>query len=91
MFILPLYLFLFAYFAFLLLFLTFAFFNVGHIVHTGSMTGVSFAVTLVSMVLTVFIFYATYLLLMEVDWQTIAITIDLQWVKNLFSGNQMSF
>jgi len=84
----PLYIFLFVYFFFLLIFAAFSLINILHITQTGSMTLVSFIITFITMALTVGVFYATWWLLKDVDWQTQAVLWNAEWIKNLFSNGQ---
>jgi|GEM_PF-1114188 len=88
MFSLPLYIFLFIYIFFLIIFSIFAFINIAHIVQTGSMTFTSFCVTFLTLILTVFVFFATWWLLKDVDWQTQAMVWNSEWIGNLFSSGQ---
>lgn len=90
MFSVPLYIFLFIYFLFLLIFAIFSLINILHVAQTGSMTMVSFFVTFITMALAVFVFYATWWLLKDTDWQIQAMVWDNEWIKNLFTNNQFS-
>lgn len=87
MFSVSLYIFLFVYFAFLAIFAIFAIINITHMFHTGSLTLVSFIVTLFTAIGTILIFYATWYLLQNADW-TQAVTVwDNQWLTNIFTFN----
>lgn len=76
---LPLYIFLFAYFGFLLIFTVFVAINFYHIVSSGTLTSANFFVTIFSAVTTIFILFGTYQLLQGTDWQMAVTLFDLNW------------
>jgi hypothetical protein len=80
----PLYVFLFLYFAFLLVFVIFSILNFYHIVMSDSFTLASFVFSFFIFTLTVLTLYFTYFLLKEMDWRQPLLTIDL----SLFSFSQ---
>lgn len=65
----PLYVFLFIYFAFLFVFATFFIVNLLHLTNTGTFTLSSFAVTIIIFGLSAIILLATKTLLQDALWQ----------------------
>lgn len=78
----PLYFFLFAYFFFLLIFVTFSIINFGHIFQTGGITFISFIATAIVLALTVFTLFFTWSLLQDVNWT------DTWQITNWFTNGQ---
>lgn len=65
----PLYIFLFIYFFFLLTFVAFFLVNISHLARTGTFTMASFLVTFGFIALSVIILWFTWTLLNGTDWQ----------------------
>lgn len=80
---LPLYIFLFTYFAFLLIFAVFVVINFYHVIHSGTLTLVNFLVTVLCAAATVFILFATYQALQGTDWQQAITLFDLNWFSKV--------
>jgi len=76
----PLYSFLFIYFAFLAIFVAFSMMNFYHVVMTASFTLSSFIITFFIFTLTVLTLYFTWTLLTPVDWQTQVKLFDSGWL-----------
>ena len=89
MFSLPLYVFLIIYSAFLAIFAVFAFVNIFHIIETGTLTGVSFIVTFLSMALTALALYATWYFLQNTDWQQAVVIWNSDWLKGVLIFNNV--
>ncbi|KKP59561.1 MAG: hypothetical protein UR53_C0001G0061 [Candidatus Magasanikbacteria bacterium GW2011_GWC2_34_16] len=66
----PLYIFLFIYFAFLIIFVFFSVVNIIHIIRTGSLTFASFIITTIIGAMTIFTLFFTWALLTGTNWQT---------------------
>lgn len=81
----PLYYFLFAYFAFLAIFATLIFINLSHLFHTGTLTMFSFLITLFVLAFAAIVIWATWNFLGDVNWQQNAI----QWEFSS-SGNNLN-
>lgn len=75
----PIYIFLFAYFIFLAIFAFFSIVNIAHMFHTGALTFVSFSVTIIVGIMATVVFYATWFLLQNIDWQQIITLFDKAW------------
>jgi len=56
-----------------------------HIVNTSSYTFASFSITLVTMVLTLFIFWLTWMMLQGVNWQIDVTIFDSNWFSSIFT------
>jgi len=82
---LPLYIFLFIYFAFLAIFAIFSLINFYHILTTGTFTLNSFVITFFVFSLTVLTLYFTYSLLNNIDWQTEVVLFNSSWITNIFT------
>ncbi|MFH1789916.1 MAG: hypothetical protein ABH832_02505 [bacterium] len=80
----PLYAFLFIYLAFLVLFAIFSIVNIMHIITTGSYTFASFVITLITLVITLLIFFFTIRLLVGVNWQQEVVIFNGEWVSGIF-------
>lgn len=80
----PLYYFFFGYALFVLVFVIFYFIILYHIVQSASFTFASFLTSFFIVASTVLIFYATFGLLSDVDWQTIVLSIDVGFQQSLF-------
>ncbi len=76
---------LFAYFAFLILFAVFAAVNLSHLFHTGALTFTSFVITIIMGVVVLLIFYATWYLLQDINWQAPLTVWNSGWFGS--SGN----
>ncbi|HOX60518.1 MAG TPA: hypothetical protein PLV72_00745 [Candidatus Magasanikbacteria bacterium] len=75
----PLYVFLFAYFVFLAIFIFFAIMNIYHILVTASFTFTSFLVTFLILAATIIVFYFTWYLTRNTDWQATATVFNTDW------------
>jgi len=78
----PLYVFLFIYFAFLAIFAAFSIMNFYHIVMTASFTLSSFVMTFIIFALTVLTLYFTWSLLVDVDWRIPVTLFNSDWLIN---------
>ncbi|MBI5729164.1 MAG: hypothetical protein HY983_02910 [Candidatus Magasanikbacteria bacterium] len=85
----PFYSVLFVYGFFLLTFTTFALFNIGHLVRTGTFTLASFFVTFLFLSATAIILWFTWNLLSGVDWTMPVPIWNAEWLRNFFSPNQL--
>lgn len=65
----PLYIFLFIYFAFLAIFCFFSIVNILHMFQTGGLTFFSFVVTFGVTAVSIYVIFFTYVLLRDVSWQ----------------------
>jgi len=83
----PLYVFLFIYFFFLLGFLAFFFVNISHLVHTGTMTFASFAATIIFLAFSGAILLATFYFIRDLDWQATLTLWDNRWIGSIFSSD----
>ncbi len=79
----PLYPFLFAYGFFLLAAAAFFFVNIGHLVHTGTLTFASFFATFLFLAACVVVLWFTWQLTLNVNWQQMFPIWNSAWV----SGN----
>jgi hypothetical protein len=70
MFQIPLYVFLFLYFAFLLIFVGFAIVDVQHFVRAGALTRVSITMLVIFFAFAILVLAGTWLLLQGTNWQT---------------------
>lgn len=75
----PLYIFLFIYFFFLLTFVAFFLVNIGHLVRTGTFTLASFLVTFGFLAFTAIVSWFTWILLAGTDWQQPLTVWDSGW------------
>lgn len=85
----PFYSILFIFCFFLLTFITFSLFNIGHLVKTGTLTHASFLVTFLFLVAMVIIIWATLSLLYGVDWTMPMPIWNVDWLHNFLSPNQL--
>lgn len=83
----PLYSFLVIYFGFLIIFFIFSIINVLHLADTGTLTFVSFLMTLVITAMTVLTLYATWYLLRGTYWQMPITIYNSEWLGNLTPFN----
>ncbi|HQF57401.1 MAG TPA: hypothetical protein PK831_02775 [Candidatus Magasanikbacteria bacterium] len=83
MFEISLYIFLFIYFGFLAIFFIFSILNFYHIVVTASFTLASFIVSFFVFSLATLILYATWYLLINVDWQTAVPLFNYEWFNGI--------
>ncbi len=86
----PLYIFLFAYFFFLLAWGVFFFVNVGHLVHTGTLTIPSFIATFLFIAFAAIVLFFTLAQLATVDWQQSVVLWNTDWLGHVFSSNLSS-
>ncbi len=75
----PLYIFLFIYFGFLIIFFTFVGINFWHILKSGTLTTTNFVVSILAAAATVVVLTETYYLLNDVNWQQTITLFDLSW------------
>jgi hypothetical protein len=83
---LPLYIFLFAYFIFLAIFVSFSMINFYHIVATASFTLSSFMISFFVFAITILTLYMTYTLLVDVNWQQTFLLFDTGWFTGPSTG-----
>lgn len=81
----PFYIILFVYGFFLLAFAAFGLINIGHLVKTGTLTLTSFIATFLFLCFSTFILWATWNVLVSVDWQQPIVIWDSNWLNNFFS------
>ncbi len=81
---LPLYIFLFLYFAFLAIFMLFVIINFHHIISSGTLTLTNFFFTVLIAAITIFILFGTYQLLQGTDWQQSVVIFNSQWISGVF-------
>ncbi len=86
----PLYIFLFIYFFFLITFAAFFLINMSHLVRTGTLTLASLSATLAFLVFSAFILVATFYFLHGFDWQQPVILWNNQWFGSVFSSDFVS-
>lgn len=84
---LPLYVFLFLFFGFLVIFLIFFFIDIYHLFETNSLTLTSLAVTILVFTISALTLFITWYLLQDVDWKTPITIFDSSWITNLFTFN----
>ena len=82
---LPLYVFLFLFFGFLLIFLIFFFIDVYHLFETSSLTLTSLAVTILVFAVSALTLFITWYLLQNVNWKIPITLFDSSWITGLFS------
>ena len=82
----PLYIILFLYFLFLAVVATFMLIHLYHIVATASFTLVSFIITFFIFASTTLILFFTAELLKaaHINWQTPLVLFDIEWMRNIF-------
>ena len=83
MFEVPLYIFLFIYFGLLAIFFIFAMLNFYHIIMTASFTFASFVISFFLFALTILTLYATWYLLLDIDWQTMVPLFNTDWFNGV--------
>lgn len=76
----PLYIFLFTYFAFLVIFAFFIIINFYHIFSSGVLTVVNLTITIFVLGATVFGLFGTQQLLVDTDWQQSVTLFNSAWV-----------
>jgi hypothetical protein len=81
----PLYFFLFIYFAFLIIFIIFSIINIGHIFATASYTITSFVFTIITLAMTLAIFFFTWVLLQSVNWTQLVKIFDTGWFTSVLT------
>ena len=77
----PLYVFLFIYLLFLTVFVVFTVINLYHIFASASFTLASFAMSFFIFASTVMVFYVTFQLLVDVNWQQTVTLFTTQWIN----------
>lgn len=83
----PIYIFLFIYFAFLAVFVFYSLVNIYHLVSTGALTMVSFVATFFVSALSVIVLFFTWQFLQNADWQQPITIWNNEWISfnsNLF-------
>ena len=85
----PFYNVLFVYGFFLLTFITFALFDIGHLARTGTFTFASFLVTFLFLAATAILIWITWNLLPDVDWAMPMPIWNADWLRNFLSPNQL--
>lgn len=80
----PLYIFLFIYFAFLAIVAVFLFVDLLHIFKTGTLSIISFIATILALGIFTAILFATWYFLQNVDWQQTLIIWNSDWLKSIF-------
>jgi len=76
----PLYVFFFIYLAFLIFYFSFALIDIGHLVRTGALTGVSFVFAFIFIALTILILGLTWGFLAGTAWQQPVIIWNNAWL-----------
>lgn len=85
----PLYVFLFLYFGFLLFFATFLVIGFSQLVHTGAFTLASFLVSFFFLAYTAVVLWGTAGLLAGLDWQQPVTVWNSAWLGNVFSKQEI--
>ena len=88
---LPLYVFLFVYFAYLVVFAIFFLINLLHITHTKTFTMSSFAMTIFILGSAVLILFATWCMTSGVDWQQPVTVFNLGALSRFLPTSQNPF
>lgn len=83
----PLYIFLFIYFAFLIIFVFFSIVNVVHITRTGALTFASFIITTIISAMTIFTLFFTWTLLSGTNWQTPVNILNINSANDVINFN----
>lgn len=78
-----LYSFLFIYFGLLVVFFIFAMINFYHIITTASFTFASFVISFFLFAFTILTLYATWYLLLDVNWQTTVPLFNIEWLNGI--------
>jgi len=81
---LPLYVFLFAFFGFLLIFAIFYFINIYHLFESNSLTITSLAITILTFAVSALTIFVLWYLLQDVNWKTAITVFDSAWISNIF-------
>lgn len=79
----PLYIFLFIYFALLIVCFIFSLVNFYHIINTASFTMSSFIISFFIFSLTILTLYSTWYLLSGTNWQNIVTLFNSDWLNNI--------
>lgn len=79
----PLYIFLFIYFGFLVIFFLFVGINFFHIIKSGTLTFTNFLITALAAATTIFILFGTFQLLQGTDWQQTITLFNANWFANV--------
>jgi len=87
LFALPLYVFLFLFFGFLVIFAIFFLIDLYHLFETSSLTLTSLFITILVMAVSVITLFAVWYLLQDVDWQTQITIFDSSWITGVFNFN----
>ncbi len=83
----PLYVILFIYLGYLVVVGVFSFINFTHLFHSGSLTLVSFFVTLLMVALAIITLYFTFIFLNEVDWRQTLTLWNNEWISNTLNSS----
>jgi len=81
---LPLYVFLFAFFGFLLIFAIFYFINIYHLFESNSLTITSLAIIILTFAVSALTIFVLWYLLQDVNWKTAITVFDSAWISNIF-------
>lgn len=84
---LPLYIFLFAFFGFLIIFLIFIFIGLYRLFETAALNLTSLALTILVFSVSALSLFATWYLLQDVNWQTQITIFDSSWITGIFDFN----
>ena len=79
----PLYIFLFLYFAYLALFGLFIFVNILHLFQAGALTLFTLTMTVILFAATVLIIFSTWTLLSGADWRAPLTVWNSDWIKGI--------
>lgn len=85
----PLYIFLFIYFGFLLFCLFFVAVDIGNLFRTGTFTLASFFATFLFLAFVAIVIWATYTLLVDIDWQQPVLLWNNAWFGSTFPVDQV--
>lgn len=85
----PLYSFLFAYFAFLAIFLIFIAINFYHIFSSGTLTMINFFVTIFVLGVAIFGLFGTHQLLVDTDWQQPITIFNSAWITGVIPESSL--
>ena len=80
----PLYIFLFVYFAFLAIVAVFLFVDLLHIFQTGTLSIISFIATILALGIFTAILFATWYFIQNVDWQQTLTIWNSDWLRSIF-------
>lgn len=87
MIIIPLYIILLIYLAYLIVISVFAFINFSHLFHSGSLTTISLFVTLLMAALVAITLFFTFIFLNEVDWQQPLTLWNNEWISSTLNSS----